>query len=440
MSATDWTRRLSDVFGAPLDAITVEHIDRVVAANVSEDDDLDFKEALYGNGEGEKRELAGDVAAMWNDQGGVILLGVSDDYGAAAGAPEVDLSEGEAMRMQQIVVSNTAPYGDVTIRRIPGRADGRGFYLLIAPPSPYRPHAVRVNNDLRYPRRYGPMTRYLSELEVADLYRSRFRGEREQIDRLRQIGDEPLLNIDTSDMPWVVAAAVPNTSGSLQISGEGRTAIQQWCSQDFGDGFPDSQMFGDAPVAGVGVRRYTVGAMHDRGLPSPISVYAECHTDGSAAAALSLRQPHPEPAPGRTVIAHWLLKHTVSLLSFVGRHAQGNARAHGDAALALRIVGPEMHFGWLGGFGTAERYPNTRSITGEASSVNTVPLDSLTGEASHLLAASAIALTDIYNAFGRSEVTFVTTDGALRRPYFSEAKLAWAAEHGVEIVEGEAPD
>jgi len=123
----------------------------------------------------------------------------------------------------------------------------------------------------------------------------------------------------------------------------------------------------------------------------------------------------------------------------VGRHAQDNARAHGDGALALRVVGPEMHFGWNGGFGTVERYPNTRSITGEASSLTTVPLAWLTSETRQLLAATALVLTDIYNAFGRSEVTFVTTDGALRRTYFSEARLAWAAEHGVELVDGEAP-
>jgi len=309
VAATDWTRRLADLFGAPLDQVTVESIERVVAARVQEDDDLDFKEALYGNGDSEKRELAGDIAAMWNDQGGVILIGVSDEDGTAAAAPEVDLSEDEALRMQSIIVSLTAPYGDVTIRRIAGRAEGRGFYLLIAPPSPMRPHAVRVNNALRYPRRNGAMTRYLSELEVADLYRGRFRGEHEQTDRLRQIGDELLANIDTSDMPWALAAVVPNTPGSLEVSGAGRTAIHQWCLQEFGDGFHDMQMFGDAPVVGVGVRRYTVGAMHDGGLPSPVSAYAECHTDGSAAAALSLRQPRPEPDPGRTVIGHLLLKH-----------------------------------------------------------------------------------------------------------------------------------
>ena len=68
-----WSARLHDVFGAEFGEVSVGHIETLVEAGLREDADLEFKDRLYGNGDQEKRDLAGDVAAMWNDQGGVIV-------------------------------------------------------------------------------------------------------------------------------------------------------------------------------------------------------------------------------------------------------------------------------------------------------------------------------------------------------------------------------
>jgi hypothetical protein len=45
-----------------------------VDAQAQEAFDLDFKKARYGNSDSERRKLAGDVAAMANTAGGVILI------------------------------------------------------------------------------------------------------------------------------------------------------------------------------------------------------------------------------------------------------------------------------------------------------------------------------------------------------------------------------
>lgn len=106
------------------------------------------------------------------------------------------------------------------IKPVPGTTVSKGFYLLIAQPSPFRPHAVVAGDGLRYPRRDGSTTRYLSEIEVADKYRGRFRGEREQLDRLDRIGREALDRVK-KDGPWLVAALVPNSAGAMSISFRG---------------------------------------------------------------------------------------------------------------------------------------------------------------------------------------------------------------------------
>ena len=67
------SRRLESLFGAPLAGITAAHILGLVDAQVGESFDLDFKQSLYPQPDN-KRDLAGDVAAMANTAGGVIVL------------------------------------------------------------------------------------------------------------------------------------------------------------------------------------------------------------------------------------------------------------------------------------------------------------------------------------------------------------------------------
>ena len=88
--------------------ITAAHILGLVDAQVGESFDLDFKQSLYPQPDN-KRDLAGDVAAMANTAGGVIVLGVADVQGRAVAAEGVALSDGEVRRMHQLIASGVAP-------------------------------------------------------------------------------------------------------------------------------------------------------------------------------------------------------------------------------------------------------------------------------------------------------------------------------------------
>jgi hypothetical protein len=70
----DWTLRLVDVLGAPLDDIAEPHLQALVDNEVREDADLDFKREQYGTSDSAKREMAGDIAAMANDRGGLLII------------------------------------------------------------------------------------------------------------------------------------------------------------------------------------------------------------------------------------------------------------------------------------------------------------------------------------------------------------------------------
>lgn len=437
MADQAWATRLRDVFGAALQTVTREHVERLVTSGAREWVDLDFKQELYGNSDSQKRELAADIAAMRNDGAGVIVLGVAEEDGAAVATPEVDLSDAEEARMRQAVASLTAPHAAFEIVRVKGESEERGFYLLIAPPSPYRPHAVVVDTNLRFPRRDGTTKRWLSETEVADMYRDRFRGERRQLDRLDTITNEALAMVSREDTPWVIAALVPNLSGALRINFAGRAEIEQWaqtehCNDDRVDGF----FAGALPRAGVGVDRYTLSLHGEHGRPE--HMYAECHIDGAAAAAVVIYQRGDGGEDATTVFATDLLRRVVRALRLIGRHAVANAGAYGDATVELRVVGRNMALGYHDPHGMfPQRYTNGLLVN-DARSRHTLPLESLAGEPQALFAAAKIMLGQIFNAFGRAEIGHIADDGTLRLRYFGSDQqqlAAWAVDRGVATTE-----
>ena len=188
-----WSLRLTDLVGARAEDINEEHLARLVAGGVREDADLDFKRERYGNTDSEKREMAADIAAMANDRGGLIIIGIRDENDVAAELTPVELVDGEEARIHQVAASNIAPHLRFKVRPVPSANDhSRGYYLLVVPPSTLRPHAVRQDRNLRFPRRDGTTKRWLNEPEVADAYRDRYRLATDQAGRVAQVLDQGL--------------------------------------------------------------------------------------------------------------------------------------------------------------------------------------------------------------------------------------------------------
>jgi hypothetical protein len=416
-----WSSRLRDVFGPSFADLENVDIAALVEQGVRADADLSFRATLYGKSAVEQRELCRDVAAMRNDRGGVIVLGVADRDSVAVACPGVRLSRREERRMRETVASGTAPHAAFSIQAVKGKARGRGFYLLIAEPSPLRPHAVLGETGLRYPRREGPSTRYLSEIEVADLYRDRFRGERAQIDRLGKIGSEildtvkPASRVGGPNTPWLVASLVPNDQRALMISSAGRDELQGWARAEHVSLDPIDGFFEHPPAAGVGVERYTVSTVLDGGEEPPHTSYLEVHNDGATAAARAF---HPEQAgdphvgrdEGATAISEsQLVQNALLALRVIGRSALHNAGACGDAIVELRISGCAMK---LGADFPAGHHQG-RCIE-QAVSRHTVPIEFLAADRGDFLVATRMMLADIFHAFGIAEVPHVTQQLRLR--------------------------
>src|SRR5690348_6346497 len=123
------SRRLETILGTPLDDLQYHHLEGLVTNHVPEAFDLDFKRELYGNTDKDKLALAGDVAALANTAGGLLVLGIEEDRQARAiAAPGVAVSDGEIRRILQIVGYGVVPlpvFDPVPILK-PGET-GHGF-------------------------------------------------------------------------------------------------------------------------------------------------------------------------------------------------------------------------------------------------------------------------------------------------------------------------
>jgi hypothetical protein len=436
--------RIELVIGRPLDKVDAATLQTLVAGSTREDTDLDFKEELYGRSDEKKRDLAGDVAAMANTVGGVIMIGVAETDGAATGLTPVALTEDEDVRMRQVVTALVAPVPQVTIYRVSQSGQSpAGFYLISIPQSVDAPHAVRVNEGLRYPRRDGARIRWLSESEVADAYRSRFQQAAAQVERLDGIFREGTAALDLGGHAWLAIAMAPLSPGKMEIRQrtirEAQTGwIGPWASGTFGR--TAFAMGGFDVSAGVG--RIVISAGRDAQSIKSQAGHAELYQDGAGFAAVPTSELASGPRRdfGVFVDDETLVNGAVSALGLLVDHASHRCGAVGDAIAEAQIVGPDARPYLIGHHrqGPWHEWTGARRVSSFPTSRHQINLEDCRS-AQGLLIAARMFLTDVFQVFGVAEVPQITADGELRRPYFrSDYPLdSWATPNAVPVVREE---
>jgi hypothetical protein len=438
MSIPAWSRPLADLLGAPLHAVTFARVIAWIEEGLREGEQLDFKAELYGNGDSARRELAGDLAAFANHRGGVLALGVAeDDQGAAADVPMVALSDAEERRVHQIVAGNVFPHLPVQVVPVPSFDDPTmGVFLVAVGPSPLRPHAVSVNDALRYPRRHGTVTRYLAESEVADLYRNRFEDQRSELETVRVNRRAAIEEIDEDGGVWLAVSAVPTGTGSLTIDRRTTDETVEWARR-FRGVAPVTAFLGDGmPVVRPGLRRLRLMTHYANEGP-PNYQYAELHADGAAVALHRIFVEHDQseaPADGWLVPNTSVLWTTAAALNLVVAHA-ARVGAWGDLSVELTVFGAPRRLGYLHDGRWLQPIDGARTVPGELTSGHTLLLDEMAVGLQAVLAATRLLLTDIFHAFGSPEILLLTPSGALRMGFLGQDQelRRWAETSGVEV-------
>ena len=187
-----------------IDAIAKGDIDALVTGQVREARTIEYKRALPGNSDSDKREFLGDVSSFANAAGGDILYGVSETEGvpqAASGLTDINV-DAEILRLESIIRDGLDP-------RIPGihtRAiDGfeKGPVLVLRVPKSWAsPHLVKFGNLSRF---YTRSSNGRHQMDTAEI-RAAFTLSDALPDRIRRFRDDRLAKIVADETPILLQA------------------------------------------------------------------------------------------------------------------------------------------------------------------------------------------------------------------------------------------
>lgn len=160
-----------------IDDITEDDLQALVNEGRREDVQLEFKLALPGGSDEEKKEFLKDVSAMANSQGGDIIYGIrenkttQDDAGKAAEVVAITGAGIDAtkLRMFELLNSSIEPrVNGVAIRDVPVKS---GFVLVVRVPRSWNsPHVVRHRNHWRFYARNSAGVYAMNVGEVRDAF------------------------------------------------------------------------------------------------------------------------------------------------------------------------------------------------------------------------------------------------------------------------------
>ena len=433
--------RLRDVLGAEVDELTFEHIVGLVASQVVESFDLDFKRDTYASSDGGKKALAIDVAALANAAGGVIVLGVDEDDQARASATQgVDASDGEIRRLVQTIAAGVAPLPPFDVIAVAGVGDALGFIVIAVARSVLAPHAVVQHDTLRYPLRTGTTTRYLSEPEVAAAYRDRWASATARLERADTVEAGVTERLDP-DNPWVVVSLVPENPGHFDVT----KASYRTFEREVRDRSIHPLAGGAAQFhrVDVGFEHLTANGSLRDDVPD-WGISTALYTDGTGVVASQcwdIRRGVEPTDPSQTIADEAFAALLAGSLQFLGRHARDRAQTSGTAlARAFIIPASTVEQTFLGH--TRQMFPQSigRPITGRTPVASAyVLIDDADAGGTELLIATRRLNVALGHAFGLPELPQITIDGALRWPYWGHAyrpgAKAWADAQGVTIDE-----
>lgn len=171
------------------DNLAEADLDELVQLQVPEGLRLDFKRALYGNNDADRREALKDISALANAHGGHLVIGVDEAGGVATAVPGIGGAnpDTEILRLDQMARAGIEPRIEGMRIRAIQLASGNHCFVIRVPQSFYKPHRVSAQNWNRFWVRNSGGSHEASMNELRNLFVSsgnavreigRFRDER----------------------------------------------------------------------------------------------------------------------------------------------------------------------------------------------------------------------------------------------------------------------
>lgn len=435
MSFVPWSLR--QLLGSNAHDVTEDALRNLL--DLHEGDELDFKKQPHDRDGNGPRNLGVDVASFANHKGGLIIVGIAE---SPDGGPfqltrlPMESLDGEGLRILQTVTNWVTPAVS-GLQVVPIRGDQGGYLLVSIPRSVRRPHAVVVGDNLLYPIRDGARNRYLSESEVADLYRSRFEEAAGQVGILGKRHDLLVGKLNLSSKAWITTTLQPNIGGSMQFSREFATSLGEWIRPRL-DSFPGihNSVPGFEPsfVHG-GFRSYRFSDKE----PDPHCRFGILHLDGGGSVAYGWNC--SEDTSQIKIFPEDVVAAIVNSLNLLASWATQRAGTDGDAAVFAQLHTPNCKcILWRDTGITSSQIPNTCPLVGVSSIADlTLDLAAILDNGRDLLLAARGLTEDLLSGFEFIEPDQIDREGSLRIKYFPKRqhdKLRdWAGAHKTVTTE-----
>lgn len=162
-----------------LEEVTTDTFSTLVESQVSENQQLDFKQRLVIQSPEQKRELAKDVAAFANTFGGDLVFGIDEDQGTASSTTPFEVNDPDQLERQirqccQTRISPPIDAIDIRIVRTTPDAESLSFVVIRVHKSARGPHAIGVtqNRHGTYYARSGNLNYQMNHEQLAATFRA----------------------------------------------------------------------------------------------------------------------------------------------------------------------------------------------------------------------------------------------------------------------------
>ncbi|WP_017942700.1 MULTISPECIES: helix-turn-helix domain-containing protein [unclassified Thioalkalivibrio] len=160
---------MHELFNKPLAELRPEDIDALPQRGEPESQYLEFKEEPPGKADTWQKaalDLAGEVVAFANADGGVLVLGIKDEGNQATGVVPIPEAEKVADSLRRSFTSTIDPYPvGLEVGPVPYNDDG-GVIVARVPASPEAPHGVKDKQRFRVTVRRGEEAKPLDMRDI----------------------------------------------------------------------------------------------------------------------------------------------------------------------------------------------------------------------------------------------------------------------------------
>ncbi len=198
------------IYSKPLETITLEDIKDLKENQVHEDKNIDYKEILLGNSDGDKKEFLADVSSFANCNGGDIIFGIKekrDEKNQSTGILEEIIGlefnfDQEKQRLENIILDGIKPRIYISFWSIDFK-DGKQLLIIRIPKSWNSPHLIEFQKSRKFFSRHSS-GKY--QLDIDEI-RSGFIASDNLREKIRNFRIERINKIITGDTPITMEKA-----------------------------------------------------------------------------------------------------------------------------------------------------------------------------------------------------------------------------------------